>query len=346
MQGEIRCVVDPLQPAKASIAYAARLLHEGRLVAFPTETVYGLGANALDPQAVQAIFSAKGRPAANPLIVHVATKESAQHLVEEWNSTADRLAEAFWPGPLTLVLRKRPIVPNEVTAQGNTVAVRVPNHPVALALLSEFDGPLAAPSANRSESISPTTADHVLKTLSTQIALVLDAGPCAVGLESTVVDLTVSPPRILRPGMLSAPTLRRYLPSLLDFSPFRQEDQGPGESVKSPGQHVRHYAPSVPLLLARLENCQSLIVQALGRGKVGWICLSGQPEIVLSPGEESRLVRRELPDRPEPFAQMLYRSMHELEAETVDVIVVSEPPDAPEWLAIHDRLRRAAQPGS
>ena len=225
------------------------------------------------------------------------------------------------------------------------MAVRVPNHPVALALLREFGGPLAAPSANRSESISPTTADHVLKTLSTHIALALDAGPCEVGLESTVVDLTVTPPCILRPGMLSAPTLRRYLPSLLDFSPFRQEDQGPGEAAKSPGQHVRHYAPSVPLLLARPENCQSLIVRALGKGRVGWICLSGQPEIVLSPGEESRLVRWELPDRPEPFAQMLYRSMHELEAEAVDVIVVTEPPNGPEWLAIHDRLRRAAQPG-
>ncbi len=195
--------VDPQRPDEATIARAAEILRGGGLVAFPTETVYGLGANALDPAAVDRIYAAKGRPSFNPLIVHVADADHVLDVAAAWPDNAERLARAFWPGPLTLVLPKRPEVPSSVTAGLDTVAVRVPSHPVARALLVAAGIPIAAPSANRSSEVSPTTGAHVEKSLGDAVDLILDAGPTLVGIESTVVDLTFDPPAILRPGIIT-----------------------------------------------------------------------------------------------------------------------------------------------
>ena len=195
--------VSPTSPEAATIARAAALLGQGRLVCFPTETVYGLGANALDPAAVNRIYEAKGRPAHNPLIVHVADAAAAQRLVTAWPEAAERLAAKWWPGPLTLVLPKSREVPTEVTAGLGTVAIRVPAHPVALALLKAAGVPVAAPSANRSGELSPTTAEHVQRSLGDLVPMILDAGPTTVGIESTVIDLSDRAPVLLRPGMVT-----------------------------------------------------------------------------------------------------------------------------------------------
>src|SRR5919202_2722131 len=206
--------VDPEHPEPEPIARAAAVLKQGGLVAFPTETVYGLGANALDAAAVARIFAAKGRPAYNPLITHVADVAGARRLARHWPESAERLAAAFWPGPLTVVVPKRPEVPDAVTAGLDSVAVRVPAHPVALALLREAALPVAAPSANRSTQLSPTTARHVEQALGDRVDLILDGGPTRVGIESTVVDLTGDVPVLLRPGLLAARDLEPVVGAL------------------------------------------------------------------------------------------------------------------------------------
>ncbi len=200
-------VVQAAEPADPAIREAAALLRAGHVVAFPTETVYGLGANALDPAAIERIYQAKGRPAYNPLIVHVADIAGARALTTSWPEAAVRLTEEFWPGPLTIILPKAAAIPPIVTAGLPNVAVRVPSHPVALALLQAAGLPLAAPSANRSEGLSPTTAEHVRGSLGGRIPLILDGGPTSVGIESTVIDLSGPVPRVLRPGMISLDTL-------------------------------------------------------------------------------------------------------------------------------------------
>src|SRR5256714_6423360 len=227
-----------------AIASAASVLRGGGLVAFPTETVYGLGANALDVNAVARIFAAKGRPAYNPLIVHIPDVVSARELVRDWSTQAERLAAKFWPGPLTLVMRKREIVPDVVTAGVDSVALRVPSHPVALALLCAVRLPLAAPSANRSTELSPTTAQHVARSLGGRIDLILDGGPTDVGIESTVVDLRGDRPVILRPGLIGARELEPLVREL--GTPNETHGDAPRPS---PGMLDRHYAPRAPLVL-------------------------------------------------------------------------------------------------
>src|SRR5262245_24196245 len=229
--------VDPLRPDPAAVARAAEVVRGGGLVAFPTETVYGLGALALDPAAVGHIFTAKGRPASNPLIVHVA--EPGPHdLAAAWPAAAARLAERFWPGPLTLVLTRTERVPDIVTAGGLTVALRMPAHPVALALLRAVGVPVAAPSANRSTRLSPTLAAHILDGLDGRIDLILDAGPTAGGLESTVLDLTTDPPRLLRPGLVTPAEIEAVVGPVARSA--STETAGP---LPSPGMLARHYAP-------------------------------------------------------------------------------------------------------
>jgi len=298
-----------------SIREAAAVLRAGGLVAFPTETVYGLGANALDATAVGRIFAAKGRPATNPLIVHVAEIAEAQTLVTTWPATARCLAERFWPGPLTLVLPRRPTVPDIVTAGGPTVALRVPAHPVARALLAEAKVPVAAPSANRSTQLSPTTAEHVFAGLDGRIDLVLDGGPCFGGIESTVIDLSGATPRLLRPGLLPLAELEAIL------GPLERATTGDETAaLPSPGMLARHYAPRTPL-----------------------VCVETPPEPVpegcvvvrFGPGEL-------LPADPAAASALLYALLHELDGRGLRGIVVVLPPDAPEWLAIRDRLARAS----
>ncbi len=217
---------------------AVQLLRAGCLVAFPTETVYGLGANALDEAAVRRIFEAKGRPFSSPLIVHVANIEMARGLAREWPREADLLAEKFWPGPLTLVVPKNEKVPDVVTAGLPSVGLRIPAHPVACELLEAAKIPIAAPSANRFTELSPTTAAHVRESLGNAVDLVLDGGPCTVGIESTVLSLAGPRPRLLRPGMITRTEIEKLI--------------GPveaGSGAESPGQHPQHYRPRTPLIL-------------------------------------------------------------------------------------------------
>jgi len=325
-------IIDPSIPAQAVLEDAAAVLGAGGLVAFPTETVYGLGANALDAAAVARIFAAKGRPPTNPLIVHIADRAAALPLVREFSETARRLAERFWPGPLSLVLPKSERVPDLVTAGGPTVALRVPAHPVALGLLRVCGFPLAAPSANPSTMLSPTTAAHVLRGLADKIDLVLDAGPTASGLESTVLDVSVTPPRLWRPGLVTAEAIEEIIGPIETGPMPRQETARP---ARSPGQTPRHYAPRTPLeCVAGGER--RVVELAAARMRVGWLRFSP------TSSPPPNVLVEELPDDPQGYAAGLYAALHRLDAAGLDRIVADLPPDTPPWRAVHDRLRRAA----
>jgi L-threonylcarbamoyladenylate synthase len=317
----------------AAIAQAATVLRRGGLVAFPTETVYGLGAHALDADAVARIFIAKGRPSNNPLIVHVAEPSLALLVVRAWPEVAARLAERFWPGPLTLVLPKQDQVPEVVTGGGPTVAVRVPAHPVAQALLRATGLPIAAPSANRSNQLSPTRAEHVLLGLDGRIDLVLDGGPTAGGIESTVLDVTTFPPRLLRPGLVAVRELEEVVGTVLLPAPAAPDAQ----TLLSPGMLPRHYAPRAALECVGEEGPQRAEeLCRLGR-RVGWVTYSG-----IAPGALPGLLLHQLPPDPVGYAAQLYATLHALDAAGVEHILVTMPPDTPDWLAVRDRLRRAS----
>lgn len=326
-------------PDPIAVQQAADIIRQGGLVAFPTETVYGLGANALDAGAVARIFVAKGRPAINPIIVHVAEAGQLETIANLGALTrprspddVTRLAERFWPGPLTLVLPKRDVVPDIVTAGGPTVAVRVPAHPVALALLRAASRPLAAPSANRSTAISPTTAEHVLRTLAGRVDMILDAGPTTGGIESTVLDLTSNPPRILRPGLVTATEIEAVIGPIA-----RNENSlaGAARSVsKSPGMLAKHYAPRAPLELSNDDGRSRVEELIQGGQRVGWLTWRHVADVFGA-------VRRTMPSNAAEYAARLYAVLHELDDAGVDRIIVALPPDSEEWLAVGDRLRRA-----
>ena len=309
---------------------AAQLLRDGQLVAFPTETVYGLGADALNPQAVAAIYQAKGRPAHNPLIVHVADLATAQQLAQ-WNEAAQRLAERYWPGPLTLVLPTRERVPAIVRAGGPTLAVRMPAHPLALQLLRLTERPLAAPSANRSGRLSPTTPEHVWKDLQGCIAAVIQGGPTSAGIESTVVDVSGPIPRLLRPGPITTGELQPILGRVLH--PWTRE---PANPLPSPGLLEKHYAPRTPLYLAAdagVELCQRWRHQGQRIGWLGRVLADPappQPPLELLPADATG------------YAAGLYAALHRLDQLGLDRIVVAAVPSSEEWLAVRDRLGRAA----
>ena len=315
---------------RAVLQEAASLLRAGKLVAFPTETVYGLGASALDAVAVRAIYEAKGRPAINPLIVHVAGIAAARELSTDWTPLAQSLATAFWPGPLTIVVRRRAIIPDIVTAGGETVGLRMPAHPVALALLEEAQIPIAAPSANRANEVSPTTADHVAAGLGEAVDLILDGGPATVGIESTVVDATGDTPRILRPGMIDAESLARIAGGVL-----RGADPAAGELPQSPGMLGRHYAPRTQLQLVATGELPATLerARAQGVGRIG--ALTFLPLEVDVPVQMS-------PD-PAGYARALYAALHAVDAAGCALVLVERPPETPAWAAINDRLTRAAR---
>ena len=323
-------VVDPVTPDRSAIARAAELLRAGRLVAFPTETVYGLGANALDAAAVERIYRAKGRPNYNPLIVHVLDEAGVLTVAREWPDTAAALARAFWPGPLTVVVRKLPIVPDGVTAGLDTVAVRVPAHPVARALLAAARIPVAAPSANRSMLLSPTTAQHVFKSLGESADMILDAGPSAVGIESTVIDLTRARPTLLRPGMISIPQLESVI------GPIERAGTVEGEAARSsPGMMDRHYSPRAPLVVVDAAELPMIAERERAAGRiVGALTLSAATDA-------ARTIR--MPADAAGYASRLFASLHELDEVACDVIIVERVPDSPEWLGVQDRLMRAAR---
>src|ERR1051326_872676 len=244
--------IDAARPEAATIERAAALIQAGKVVVFPTETVYGLGADALQTRAVEGIFAAKGRPFSDPLIVHIASEDALEDLTRALPEMVKQLTRKFWPGPLTLILPRSPLVPDLVTAGLETVAVRMPGHPVALALIRAVGSPIAAPSANRFMHTSPTTAQHALADLDGRVPLILDGGPCAVGVESTVLDLCSAVPKILRPGGISLEALRTVLPEVqLSTRDNVERENAQKETVaqKAPGQLFSHYAPSIPLLL-------------------------------------------------------------------------------------------------
>jgi L-threonylcarbamoyladenylate synthase len=340
MFNPLSTVVRPIsveRPDLASLAEAANILNRGGLVAFPTETVYGLGANALDAAAVERIFLAKGRPANNPVIVHVADTAAARELTSAWPADADKLAAAFWPGPLTLVLPKRGAIPDIVTAGGSTVGVRVPAHPVALALLRAAQIPLAAPSANRSMQISPTTSQHVLSGLDGRIEMVLDAGPTSGGLESTVLDLTADPPRLLRPGLVTTVELQQVMGPIATSAGATPTA---AEPLRSPGLLERHYAPKAQLICSASASDVSVKELLDGVNQVGWLRLSYHGAVSTEPASSLRIV--EMPADAALYSRHLYAALHDLDDAGVQWIVVDLPPATDEWLAVHDRLRRAS----
>lgn len=332
MQTTIR-QVDPEHPEAEAIAQAAERLRQGDLVAFPTETVYGLGANALDAEAVARIFAAKGRPARNPLIVHVAEVSAAREIVTAWPESALRLAEAFWPGPLTLVLPRHPSIPDIVTGGGPTVGVRIPAHPVAQALLRAAGVPVAAPSANRSLQLSPTRAEHVFQSLQGRIQLILDGGATSGGLESTVLDLSGEVPQLLRPGLLGPTEIEAII------GPIHRPGERPAPAddapLPAPGMLSRHYAPRAPLEL--VADGMARLRQHLAQGRhVGWLTFEPTPPAL--PGLKALSLSRD----PALYANRLYAALHELDAAGVDAILVDIPPAEEAWMAVRDRLERAA----
>jgi L-threonylcarbamoyladenylate synthase len=329
--------IDPHAPAPAVIERAAAVLRAGGVVAFPTETVYGLGADGLDEASVRRIFEAKGRPANNPVIVHVACTEEARRLSTTWPAVADRLAERFWPGPLTLVLPKADCVPAVTTAGGPTVALRVPAHPVAQALIEASERPLAAPSANLSTRVSATRAEHVLAGLTGRIEMVLDGGPTPGGLESTVVDLSTPTPRLLRYGLVDVAALREVLGGALEVVDRRAGETDAG--LASPGMLRKHYSPAVPLDLADDDGSRLVAKFSHGGVRVGWItCGGGETAPASSPG----MVHVDLGSEPAAYGRRLYDTLHRMEAAGIGRIVVARPPAASGWEAVHDRLSRAA----
>ena len=330
--------VDPVSPDRAIVAKAAAILRAGGLVAFPTETVYGLGASALDRAAVQRIFAAKGRPSFNPLIVHVADATQIPIVAAVWPESAARLAAKFWPGPLTIVVPKQPDIPDEVTAGGPTVAVRCPDNAVAGALIRAAGVPLAAPSANRSTELSPTRAEHVLKGLGGRIDLILDGGPCRCGIESTVVDATRTVVRMLRPGLITVPMLEEAVGTV----ERSREHERPEEAARSPGRMPKHYSPRTRMRLVDGNDLLEDVIEAEQAGlRVGSVSFMGDDsaweEIV---GQRGR--HASLPADPEHAAAALYDALHRLDHAGMDLLLVELPPDAPEWAAVRDRLMRAA----
>lgn len=329
--------VDPENPDPETLQRAAAVLRDGGLVAFPTETVYGLGANALDPAAVERIFRAKGRPSYNPLIAHCPDAVAARELAAGWPDGAERLASAFWPGPMTLVLPKRALVPDIVTAGLPSVALRVPAHPVAHALLEAVRLPLAAPSANRFTELSPTTAAHVVKGLGGRVDLILDGGPTRVGIESTVVDLTGPEPVLLRAGSVSADQIARVLERELRL-PGRIDG---AVARPSPGMVDRHYAPRAELRVVAADDragAGELVRAARRAGRRVGALVRGEPAF-----EGVETIR--LPDEPHGFARELYAALHELDDRGCDLIVVEEVPPGSGWAGVRDRLARAAHRG-
>ncbi len=327
--------VSPQNPEPSSIEEAASIIQAGGLVAFPTETVYGLGADALRAEAVEKVFEAKGRPADNPLIIHIAHEDHLFDLVDEMPATGEKLAKAFWPGPLTLVVKRTFLVPDNVAAHLDTVAVRMPNHPVALALIRAVGSGIVGPSANLSTRPSPTTAQHVLHDLRGKVNLILDAGPTTIGVESTVVDVTLDPPLILRRGGLPVEAIEKII--------GRIHVSNEVELLRrSPGTRHRHYAPTAQVILVNEGDQQAYaeLMQAyrLEGKKVGAIVHSPK----LSELERGEYIRA-VPGSHEVIARHLFAFLREMDELGVDVVIVEGVPEDGLGAAIMDRLRRAAE---
>ncbi len=318
-----------------AVRRAADLLRAGEVVALPTETVYGLAANALDERAVTKIFQIKGRPAHNPIIVHVAGNEMARRCVIDWPELADKLSSAFWPGPLTLVLPRAQAIPDLVTACGATVGVRWPSHPFIQAVIRECGFPLAAPSANLSNQISPTNAEHVRQQLGGKISLIVDGAQSQVGIESTVLDLSISPPQILRPGMIHAEALAAVIGSIQHPTSNTQHSK-----LKSPGMLKKHYSPKAKLVVLDWRDDAELEFKIQNsKFKIEKCFVIAHTKIPVGGQFADVSV---MPHDAEAFARALYAELHRCDAAGAQWIIVEAPPQSPEWAGVADRLRRAA----
>ena len=306
----------------AVIREAAAVLKRGGLVAFPTETVYGLGADASNPAAVERIYEVKGRPASHPVIVHIGDAGQLERWAREVPEAARKLAARFWPGPLTLVLKRAPGVGDNLTGGEDTIGLRLPGHPVALELLRQFGGGIAAPSANKFGRISPTTAEHVSDDLGDEVDLILDGGPCEIGIESTIVDLSRDRPVLLRPGRISTGDIA----ATLGATPDPRDRSAP----RAPGMLESHYAPSKPLRLVAGDQWERGAWQSCAV-----LCFRARPV-----GEKSAMWIRASTD-PQRYARDLYSNLRALDASGCDEILVEEPPASAEWAAVRDRLLRA-----
>lgn len=303
-----------LTPTPEAIQTAARTIRQGGVVVIPTETVYGIACDALNKDAVMRVFEVKGRPSDNPLIVHISEWDMLDMVAQDIPPLAKKFAEKYWPGPLTLVLPKRPEVPLETTGGLNSVAVRMPRHRVALDVIRQAERPIAAPSANVFMALSPTRAQDIDPEILVEVDVILDGGPCEVGLESTVLDLTDDTPRILRPGAITRADIQAITGRPLGLNP-------PPDVRKSPGMYRRHYAP----------NARVVLVDALTEGQIG-----------LSFEEPANPQQIKMPDDPIAYGAVLYTALRRLDKPETDTIFVQEPPDEPQWEAVLDRLRKAS----
>jgi L-threonylcarbamoyladenylate synthase len=309
------------------------LLRTGEVVAVPTETVYGLAADATNAGAVASIFAIKGRPAHNPIIVHVSSVSMAKRCVTRWTLLAAKLARAFWPGPLTLVLPRAQLIPDIVTSGGPTVGIRWPSHPFMQSLIRECGFPLAAPSANPANRISPTNADHVRRTLGHKIPVIVDGGHSQVGIESTVLDVSVSPPRVLRPGMIHREALMAVTGVLAD-------PNGPGGLLRSPGLLRTHYAPQARLVIWSWQDEAELRRRSGASGIVS-SAIHVITHTRIPSGEGFGRVAV-IPHDAEAFGRSIYAELHHCDQAGAELIIVEALPETGEWAAIQDRLKRAS----
>jgi len=345
MKKTVMLKVNPQTPEIEKVRIAAGFIRTGGLVAFPTETVYGLGADALNARAILTLFEAKKRPLDNPPIVHVCDIKDVHRLAQEIPTTADKLMRIFWPGPLTLIFRRSNIVPDVTVAGLDTIAVRMPRHNVALALISESECPISAPSANLAGKPSPTAARHVLDDLDGRIDAVLDAGPTVIGVESTVLDVTVDPPQVLRPGGTPFEALKEVLDQVELNPAVTAEKPVPAEKVRSPGIKHKHYAPNADVVVvegelsAVVRKVNELAMYYMKRGsRVGVLCTDEtvdcyQADVVKSLGSRSNLAS---------IARNLFAHLREFDLERVDVIVAEGVPLEGLGLAVMNRLRKAS----
>ena len=341
-----RFVIDPAAPQTAVLAEAAAVIQRGGLVAFPTETVYGLGADALNPTAVRGIFAAKQRPSHDPIIVHIAETADLPQVAVEIPTVAYVLAEQFWPGALTLVLPKHPRVPMEITAGGPTVAVRCPSHPLAQALIRAAQTPIGAPSANRFSHTSPTTAQHVWADLAGRIDLILDGGPTTIGVESTVLDLTQPVPTLRRPGGVTVEALTAVLGQIQ--IPEQKSVDESAETLPSPGMMDRHYAPSTPLWLfsggdtAVRQAMAEMAQQQTAAGKVVALMIAAEDRPFFAEHNGPVGVVGSL-NNLDQVAQQLFHTIRQLDTPKTDLILARDYPEEQIGRALRDRLRRAAE---
>ncbi|HEU4388721.1 MAG TPA: L-threonylcarbamoyladenylate synthase [Blastocatellia bacterium] len=323
--------VNPDYPERPEIEQAADVIRSGGLVAFPTETVYGLGANAMDQSAIQRLFEVKGRPHDNPLIVHIANLDMLAPIARGLDARVQALTARFWPGPLTLVLERNTAVPSIVSAGLSTIAVRMPNHQVALALISAAETPVAAPSANRSGRPSPTTSQHVESDLGDQVDLILDSGPTRIGIESTVLDMTSARPAILRPGWITRDAVAEIIGPVLEPSPEML--------ARSPGTRHRHYTPRAPVLLVEKRwrgSLRNLCLENLKKGRVAYV---GHTRLGITDPQLSAIT---LDDSADSYGRRIYAALREMDEKAPAVMIVEGIEESGEGEAVMERLRRAA----